>query len=124
MNRVNSVGVVSVQPITGTWSESAVTYASYSSSLALGSAVASFTPATSQQFIVIDITSLVQGWVTTPSSNNGLALTTSLGDVVFDSKENDETSHAAHLDITVVSQGPQRPYRPTGAAGATGAEFL
>ncbi len=121
VNRVNSVGVVSVQPITGTWSESAVTYASYSSSLALGSAVASFTPATSQQFIVIDITSLVQGWVTTPSSNNGLALTTSLGDVVFDSKENDETSHAAHLDITVVSQGPQGPAGPTGAAGATGA---
>ena len=77
VNRVNTSGLVSVQPITGSWSESTVTYASYSSSLTLGTAVASFTPATAQQFIVIDITSLVQSWVTTPSSNNGLALTTS-----------------------------------------------
>jgi hypothetical protein len=121
VNQVNTSGLVSVQPIAGSWSESTVTYANYSSSLTLGTTVASFTPATAQQFIVIDITSLVQSWVTTPSSNNGLALTTSAGDIVFDSKENDETSHAAHLDITVVSQGPPGPAGSAGAAGAAGA---
>lgn len=108
VNRVNTSGMVNIQPVTSSWSESAVTYSSIPT---LGSATASFTPATAQQFVVIDITSLVQSWVTTPASNYGIALTTTTGDVVFDSKESDETSHAAHLDITVVSQGP------AGAAG-------
>jgi hypothetical protein len=120
VNRINTSGLVSVQPITGSWSESSVTYTSYSSSLTLGGAVASFTPATAQQFIVVDITSLVQSWLN-GTANNGIALTTSSGDVVFDSKENDETSHAAHLDITVVSQGPQGPAGPQGSAGPAGA---
>jgi hypothetical protein len=112
VNRVNTSGLVSVLPVTSAWSESTVTYSTIPT---LGSTVASFTPAAAQQFIVIDITSLVQSWVTTPSSNYGIALTTSSGDLVLDSKENDETSHAAHLDITVVSQGPP------GTPGANGA---
>ena len=128
VNRINTSGLVSVQPVNSAWSESTVTYATIPS---LGTAVASFTPATAEQFIVIDITSLVQSWVTTPSSNFGLALTTSSGDIVLDSKENDETSHVGHLDITVVSQGPagatgatglQGPAGPTGATGATGSQ--
>ena len=130
VNRVNTSGLVNVAPVNSAWSESTVTYNSIP---ALGSTVASFTPATAEQYIVVDITSLVQEWVTTPSSNYGVALTTGSGDVVFDSKENDETGHAAHLDITVVSQGPAGPAGadgatgpagpagPTGATGATGA---
>ncbi len=117
VNRVNASGVVNVAPVSSAWSESSVTYATMPS---LGSAVASFTPATAQQFIVIDITTLVQGWVATPSSNFGIALTTSAGDLVLDSKENDETGHAAHLDITVVSQGPAGPQGPQGATGLNG----
>lgn len=112
VNRVNSSGTVTVLPITSTWSESSVTYSTIPT---LGSAIAAFTPTVAQQFAVIDVTSLVQAWVTTPSSNFGVALTSTAGDFVFDSKENDETSHLAHLDVTVVSQGP------AGAAGATGA---
>jgi Collagen triple helix repeat (20 copies) len=119
VNRINTTGLVSVQPIAGSWSESTVTYSNYSSSLTLGAAVASFTPATAQQFIVIDVTSLVQGWLN-GTANNGIALTTTSGDVVFDSKENDETSHAAHLDITVVSQGPAGAQGPQGNTGSTG----
>ncbi|MGD0548686.1 MAG: DNRLRE domain-containing protein, partial [Terracidiphilus sp.] len=117
VNRVNTGGLVNVAPVISTWSESAVTYATMP---ALGSTVASFTPAAAQQFIVIDITTLVQSWVTTPSNNYGLALTTASGDLVLDSKENDETSHAAHLDITVVSQGPTGPQGATGSAGPQG----
>jgi hypothetical protein len=117
VNRVNTGGLVNVAPVTSTWSESAVTYATMPS---VGSTVASFTPAAAQQFIVIDITSLVQEWVTTPSSNYGLALTTASGDLVLDSKENDETSHAAHLDITVASQGPIGLTGPQGPIGLSG----
>ena len=124
VNRINTSGLVSVQPVTSSWSESSVTYATIPT---LGSAIAAFTPNAAQQFVVIDITSLMQSWVTTPSSNYGIALTSTAGNIVFDSKENDETSHVAHLDITVVSQGPQGvqgpigPQGPTGATGATGA---
>ena len=123
VNRINASGLVSIQAVNGAWSESTVTYATMPSP---GVLVATFTPAAAQQFVVIDITSLVQGWVTTPSSNYGVALTTNSGDIVLDSKENDETSHVAHLDITVVSQGPagatgaQGPAGPTGATGSTG----
>ncbi|MGA3049799.1 MAG: DNRLRE domain-containing protein [Terracidiphilus sp.] len=113
VNRINTSGLVNVQPVTGTWNESTVTFATIPT---LGSTVASFTPAVAEQFIVIDVTSLVQGWVTTPGSNLGVALSSASGNVVFDSKENDETSHVAHLDITVISQGA------TGATGATGAQ--
>ena len=122
VNRINVSGLVSVLPVTNSWSESTVTYATIP---ALGAALATFTPTAAQQFIVIDITSLVQGWVTTPASNYGIALTSAAGNIVLDSKENDETSHAAHLDITVVSQGPQGIQGiqgVTGASGATGAQ--
>ena len=112
VNRINTVGSVTVQPITSAWSESAVTYATIPS---LGTAVAAFTPTAAEQFVVVDITALVQSWITNPSSNFGIALSAASASYVFDSKENDETSHAAHLDITVTSQGA------TGATGATGA---
>ena len=118
VNRIATSGAVSVQPVTGAWSESTVTYATIP---ALGSAVSTFTPTASQQFVVVDITALVQGWVTTPAGNFGLALSSASGNMVFDSKENDETSHVAHLDITVVSQGPAGPQGIQGIQGATGA---
>ena len=121
VNRVNTPGLVTVVPISSTWSESAVTYNTLPT---LGSQVASFTPTVPQQFITIDVTSLVQGWVGTPATNFGIALTSTAGDVVFDAKENTETSHAALLDVTVVSQGPAGATGPQGiqgVAGATGA---
>ncbi len=121
LNRVNHSGAVTVLPITSTWSETSV---NYSTIPALGSAIATFTPTTPQQFIVIDVTSLVQGWMTTPSSNFGLALTSATGSYLFDSKENDESSHVAHLDITVVSQGPAGPAGATGAQGPQGIQGL
>lgn len=49
----------------------------------------------------------MQAWLDTPASNNGFSLTSAAADVLFDSKENDETSHAPLLDITLVNQGPK-----------------
>ena len=118
VNRINTAGLVNIQAVTSTWNESTVSYATTPS---LGSTVASFTPATPQQFITIDVTSLVQSWLN-GTTNYGIALTTSGGDIVFDSKENDETSHAAHLDITVVSQGPTGPQGPAGPQGSAGSQ--
>ncbi|HET9099893.1 MAG TPA: DNRLRE domain-containing protein, partial [Acidobacteriaceae bacterium] len=106
VNRINAAGPISVQPVLGAWSESVVTYSTIPS---LGSAIATFTPTADQQFVTVDITSLVQSWLTTPSTNFGIALTSATGNVVLDSKENDETSHVSSLNMTVVSQGPQGP---------------
>jgi len=58
VNRILTSGQVNVLPVTSSWGESSVTYATAPS---LGSAVATFTPTAAQQFVVIDITSLVQG---------------------------------------------------------------
>jgi hypothetical protein len=118
LNRISSSGAVSLKPVTSTWSELAVTYNTIP---ALGSAMATFTPALAQQFVAVDVTSLVQGWVTTPSSNYGIALSTASGSILFDSKENSETSHMARLDITLVNQGSQGAQGPQGATGAPGA---
>lgn len=117
VNRLNASGVVSVQPVTGSWTESTVTYSTMPS---LGASVASFTPSAAGQFVTVDVTPLVQSWVTNPSTNFGLALTSASGDLVLDSKENDETSHVSALNITVVSQGPQGLQGLQGPAGATG----
>jgi collagen triple helix repeat protein len=125
VNRVNTPGLVNVQAVAGAWSESTVTYSSLPT---LGSTVASFTPANAGQFITVDITSIVQSWVNAPATNFGIALTTTSADIVFDSKENDETSHVSALDITLASQGPQGiqgiqgPTGPTGAQGLQGAQ--
>ena len=117
VNRVNTSGAVTVQAVSGSWSESGITYASMP---ALGSTVSSFTPAAADQFFTIDVTSLVQGWVTSPSTNFGLALSSATGNVVLDSKESQQTSHAAELDITVIDQGPVGPIGPQGPQGIQG----
>jgi hypothetical protein len=117
VNRVGLSGKVVVQPLMEGWSESAVHYGNLPD---LGTQGASFTPSLANQFITVDVTGLVQGWVTTPLSNFGLALTTASADVAFDSKEGTETSHAAFLDITVVSQGPTGATGATGSTGTTG----
>ena len=118
VNRISSSGAVSLKPVTSTWNELAVIYNTIP---ALGSVMATFMPTVAQQFVAVDVTSLVQGWVTTPSSNYGIALSTASGSILFDSKENGETSHMAKLDITLVNQGSQGAQGPQGATGAPGA---
>ncbi|MGA8742030.1 MAG: DNRLRE domain-containing protein [Terracidiphilus sp.] len=117
VNRVNTSGAVTVQSVTGSWSESGITYATMPT---LGSTVSSFTPAAADQFIAVDVTSLVQGWVTSPSTNFGLALSSATGNLVLDSKESQQTSHSAELDITVIDQGPAGPIGPQGPQGIQG----
>ena len=119
VNRINSSGLINIAPVTSPWGEYTATAATAPT---LGSTIASFTPAVAQQFIVVDVTAQVQSWLN-GAPNDGLALTTSSADVVFDSKENDETGHAAYLDFTVTSVGPQGPQGlqgPQGQQGDTG----
>lgn len=117
VNRVNASGNINLQPVTSAWDELAVTNATIP---ALGAASSSFSVTGANQYAVIDVTTLVQGWLTTPGSNFGIALSSAGANVLFDSKENDETAHLAQLDITVASQGPIGPAGPAGAQGIQG----
>lgn len=121
VNRVVASGTVNFATANGSWSESSVTVTNAPSA---GTTVASgVTVATSRSFIYVDATTAVRGWVTTPSTNNGFLLSPndSTVNVLFDSKENLETSHPAQLIITLSSAGATGATGPTGASGATGA---
>lgn len=117
VNRVYTLGAVSLQPVSSAWTELGTTY---SSAPSYGAVATSFSATTGGTFVAVDVTSLVQAWITTPSTNYGLALTAASASILFDSKENDQTSHEPLLDITLSVQGPQGPVGPQGPIGAAG----
>src|SRR5271170_752337 len=120
-NRMHTAGLVSVQPVGGAWGEYSVTYATLPS---VGSAAQVVAVSQAGAYVAVDVTALVQGWITSPATNNGLALTAGTAVVQFDSKENDLTGHAAVLDVALASVGPAGPagaVGPQGSAGPAGA---
>ena len=68
---VGAAGSIDVHQVTTTWNEGTI---SGTSSPTIGSTVTSFMVTASRQYVVIDITTLVQAWLTTPASNHGVAL--------------------------------------------------
>jgi len=108
-NRVTTPGLIAYAPVTGAWGEYSVTYSSLP---AVGSAAGLFSVSQAGAFIAVDVTSLVQGWIGSPATNNGIALTAGTAMATFDSKENDQTAHAATLDIELVDAYLARRYRP------------
>src|SRR5207302_410764 len=115
VNRADAAGTVALAPVTASWGEYSVTYTNQP---ATGAAAMSFQVSGAGQFVTIDVTSLVQGWLTTPSTNNGVELTSNSAVVQFDSKENDLTAHPAELEIDLMNQGPAGPQGTAGAPGA------
>ena len=124
VNRVTTPGLVTYAAVTSSWGEYSVTYATEPS---IGSPSGVVNVSQAGEFVAIDVTSLVQGWVVSPAANNGLALSAGTALAQFDSKENDQTSHPATLDIELADAGPagatgaSGPAGPQGPAGATGA---
>jgi hypothetical protein len=116
VTKLGSTGTVNFDTVSAAtpWTESGV---NGNSGIAAGSVVAtSVAINAADDYIAVDATGAVQGWVTTPSSNNGFLITPNTGtgvNVSFDSKESTTTSHPAVLIITLMGSG--------GAAGATGA---
>ena len=86
----------------------------------LGSAAQVVSVSQAGAYVAVDVTALVQGWVTAPATNNGLALTAGTAMVQFDSKENDLTGHAAVLDVALVSGGSGGGAGPQGPPGLRG----
>ena len=117
VNRLDTAGTVSLQPVNGAWTEGALTYATLP---VLAGAVQTVAINQAGGYVALDVTAQVQGWVTSPATNHGLALTSGTAVLQFDSKENDLTSHPAALDVTVVSQGPAGPAGASGPSGPSG----
>jgi hypothetical protein len=100
VNGVIAAGSFNVDYINSAWSESTI---DASNAPPLGSAIAAnvnVTTADKNQYILINVTSAVQAWLSGSETNNGLALVAnSTFNATFDSKENTTTSHAPELDI-------------------------
>lgn len=128
VDTVKTNGSFDVYQINNSWNESTLTYNNAPSlgTSATGGHPVSITSSSLNQFVVIDITSLVQGWANGSITNNGLALalTSSNGAFAFDSKESSLTSHQPELEIALNGPagpaGPVGPEGPAGPAGATG----
>src|SRR5277367_4661284 len=67
-NRIDAAGSVSVQPVGGAWGEYSVTFATLPS---LGGAAQTVSVSQAGAYVVVDVTALVQGWLSAPSTNNG-----------------------------------------------------
>ncbi len=121
VNSVTTAGSFEVYAVNGTWTESGLTY---NLAPALGSVIDSSVPITAadkNQYILIPMTSTVQGWVNLPASNNGIALV-AVGsfNATFDSKESTTTSHAAELDIVFAGDGTITGVTTASGSGLTG----
>lgn len=100
VNSVTTAGSFNVDYVNGSWAESTI---DASNAPPLGGAIASniaITTADKNQYILINVTSAVQAWLSGSESNNGIALVANSNFyATFDSKENTTTSHPAELDI-------------------------
>ena len=117
-NRVDTPGSVTLEAVGSSWGEYSVTFATLPS---LGAALQTAQVTQAGAYITFDVTATVQGWIASPATNNGFAITAATSAVQFDSKENDLTAHPASLDVTLVSQGPAGAIGPAGPAGPAGA---
>jgi len=130
-------GSFDLYQVNQSWSENALTYKTLplSSTLTLIKSAVPVTAASCNQFLLIDVTSLAQTWLTTSSSNHGIALVLtsgSGGNFFFDAKESLLTANGPELEIVLSGgigpqgppgpQGPSGPAGPTGNPGATGAQ--
>ncbi len=121
-NRADVPGVVAVQPVLGAWGEYSVTYATLP---VLGAPVQTGQVSAADAFVAFDLTATVQAWIAGTAANNGLAVTAGTAVVQFDSKENEQTGHAAELEIVLAAggvAGPQGPIGPAGPAGVAGVQ--
>jgi Collagen triple helix repeat (20 copies) len=101
-------GAIDVYGVTSPWSEATITWAN-APTLNSTPAVSDVILGTSSQlhYITVDLTALVQVWLSNPASNQGIALVAHPNtgiSVLFDSKENIFTAHEPELDI--VASGP------------------
>ena len=125
-------GTFDVYRLNNSWAENTLTYNTppppLGASVTNGTGVF-ITSASWNQFLLIDITALAQGWVNGTIPNNGVALALtsgSNGSFSFDSKESLLTGDGPELEFALSgvagSPGPQGPAGPQGWQGVAGAQ--
>jgi hypothetical protein len=129
VNGAPTAGSINVRAILVAWPETSV---AFNNAPALGSIYYAAFPIIAQDadnFVWIDVTTLVRDWVNGTLANNGLALVanTSTVNVRFDSRENQQTSHQPSLDVILKGPkgdtgqaGPPGPIGPPGPMGPPG----
>jgi hypothetical protein len=92
--------------VNGSWAESTITS---SLSPVLGTTIAPSVPITAaskNQYILIDVTSALQAWLSGSQANDGIALVANgTFSASFDSKESTTTSHPPELDVVFAGGG-------------------
>lgn len=126
VDAVTASGSVDVYELTSPWTEGALNFTNAPTPglSATGSKPIAISSANVNQFVLIDITTLVQDWVDGTVANHGIALklTSSTGALSFDSKESPLTSHEPELEITLANAGPQGLQGPAGPQGPQGVQ--
>jgi hypothetical protein len=113
VNKVIAGGTLNFAAVTSSWSENAVTF---NTQPAAGAVFASAPVSVTNTFVLVDVTTQVQGWLAAPASNYGIEITpATAASVQLDSKESTTTSHPAILELAIIG-----PAGPTGATGAVG----
>lgn len=125
VNRLAAPGAVELQTVLSAWTEAGVTQLKLPTLSGPGSGP-SLAVTQAGQFVSIDVSNQVRGWLNNPGANFGLALTPALGApttaVFFDSKENSATGHQARLELQWAETGPQGPQGAPGPSGPNGAK--
>jgi len=103
VNAVAAPGSFDIYQVESVWSERGLNFnsAPAQGASATGGKPVSITAASQNQFILVDITPLAQGWLDGSIPNHGVALvlTSSGGSFSFDSKESVGTGHQPELDV-------------------------
>jgi hypothetical protein len=137
VDAVTTAGAFDVYQVNNTWQEGTLTYKNLPAigGSATGGNPVSVATTSVNQFLIIDITPLVQDWMNGSVPNDGivLELNGTAGNFTFDSKENYMTGHQPELEIALTGAigaqgppgaqgltGPAGPAGPAGAAGAAG----
>jgi hypothetical protein len=135
VDSVSQSGRVDAYEVDSPWTESQLSAGNAPpiGASATGGNPASITTASNGQFVMLDVTKLVQKWMGNTIGNYGvaIALAGNAGVFSFDSKESTFTSHEPELLITLNGvpgepgpagvAGPQGPAGPVGPAGPQGA---
>jgi hypothetical protein len=113
VNAVVTKGQFDVYELGNNWSESTLNYnnAPVPGASATDGHPVAITSTSLNQFVLVDITPLVQSWVSGNIANDGIALALSgaNGAFAFESKESSFTSHEPELEIALASSGTPGP---------------
>jgi hypothetical protein len=122
VDSVGQTGALDAYEIDSPWTESQLTASNVPvmGPSATGGNPVSITPASNGQFLLLDVTQLVQKWLADTIANNGVALavTGNAGVFSFDSKESTLYSHEPELLVEL--NGPPGAQGPAGATGPQG----